>query len=274
MAFGRARLGLGLGARLFVGVNADGGREVLGLDIASDEDGAGWLAFLRSLRPRPVRGEACRLRRPPRPRRRDRRRPARRRVAALPHPLAPQPADQGPEIGPAPGSRPSSARCSTSPTPTPSEPSTTERSPRSPRSVPRGRRSPRRRPRGTPGLHRLPPGDLAPDLLQQPPGTTRQGDPPPHRRRRDLPQPRRDHSPRRRGPGRTDHASRRDPTAACTNSQLGGRPLSPHRPRRAGDRLDPPIKRTFGLRPHPGGAQVAFSLHDHENSRWTNWTLA
>ncbi|WP_433221082.1 transposase [Dactylosporangium sp. CS-047395] len=32
-----------------VGVNADSGREVLGLDVRSDEDGAGWLAFLRSL---------------------------------------------------------------------------------------------------------------------------------------------------------------------------------------------------------------------------------
>jgi transposase-like protein len=32
-----------------VGVNADGDREVLGLDVCSDEDGARWLAFLRSL---------------------------------------------------------------------------------------------------------------------------------------------------------------------------------------------------------------------------------
>jgi putative transposase len=36
-------------ALVAVGVNADGGREVLGLDVVSDEDGAGWLAFLRSL---------------------------------------------------------------------------------------------------------------------------------------------------------------------------------------------------------------------------------
>ena len=36
-------------ALIAVGVNADGGREVLGLDVASGEDGAGWLAFLRSL---------------------------------------------------------------------------------------------------------------------------------------------------------------------------------------------------------------------------------
>ncbi|MGI5149409.1 IS256 family transposase [Plantactinospora sp. CA-294935] len=43
-------------ALIAVGVNADGGREVLGLDIASDEDGAGWLAFLRSLTARGLSG--------------------------------------------------------------------------------------------------------------------------------------------------------------------------------------------------------------------------
>jgi transposase-like protein len=32
-----------------VGVSADGQRKVLGLDVVSGEDGAGWLAFLRSL---------------------------------------------------------------------------------------------------------------------------------------------------------------------------------------------------------------------------------
>ncbi len=39
-----------------VGVNADGQREVLGVDVASDEDGAGWLAFLRSLTARGLSG--------------------------------------------------------------------------------------------------------------------------------------------------------------------------------------------------------------------------
>ncbi|MDG6110523.1 IS256 family transposase [Dactylosporangium aurantiacum] len=38
------------------GVNADGQREVLGLDVTSDEDGAGWLAFLRSLTARGLAG--------------------------------------------------------------------------------------------------------------------------------------------------------------------------------------------------------------------------
>ncbi len=30
-------------------VNADGRREILGLDVTSAEDGAGWLAFVRGL---------------------------------------------------------------------------------------------------------------------------------------------------------------------------------------------------------------------------------
>src|SRR5437763_15940987 len=40
-------------ALLAAGVNADGHREILGLQVTSAEDGAGWLASLRSL---PARG--------------------------------------------------------------------------------------------------------------------------------------------------------------------------------------------------------------------------
>jgi transposase-like protein len=39
-----------------VGVNAEGRREVLGLDVVTSEDGAGWLAFLRSLVARGLSG--------------------------------------------------------------------------------------------------------------------------------------------------------------------------------------------------------------------------
>jgi transposase-like protein len=39
-----------------VGVNAEGRREVLGIDIATSEDGAGWLAFLRGLAARGLTG--------------------------------------------------------------------------------------------------------------------------------------------------------------------------------------------------------------------------
>jgi putative transposase len=39
-----------------VGLNGDGRREILGLDVVAEEDGAGWLAFLRSLRARGLKG--------------------------------------------------------------------------------------------------------------------------------------------------------------------------------------------------------------------------
>ncbi len=43
-------------ALVATGVNADGHREILGLDVVSAEDGAGWLAFLRSLVTRGLTG--------------------------------------------------------------------------------------------------------------------------------------------------------------------------------------------------------------------------
>lgn len=41
-----------------IGVNADGHREVLGVDVFTSEDGAGWLEFLRSLKARGLAGVA------------------------------------------------------------------------------------------------------------------------------------------------------------------------------------------------------------------------
>ncbi len=43
-------------ALIATGVNADGHREILGLDVASAEDGTGWLAFLRGLVARGLSG--------------------------------------------------------------------------------------------------------------------------------------------------------------------------------------------------------------------------
>jgi len=43
-------------ALVAVGVNEDGHREVLGIDVVTVEDGAGWLAFLRGLKARGLRG--------------------------------------------------------------------------------------------------------------------------------------------------------------------------------------------------------------------------
>ena len=40
------------------GVNVDGCREILGIDVTSSEDGAGWLAFLRGLAARGLSGVA------------------------------------------------------------------------------------------------------------------------------------------------------------------------------------------------------------------------
>lgn len=45
-------------ALIAVGITADGQREVLGLEVVSGEDGAGWLAFLRSLVARGLSGVA------------------------------------------------------------------------------------------------------------------------------------------------------------------------------------------------------------------------
>jgi len=41
-----------------IGVNADGHREVLGVDVVTSEDGAGWLDFLRGLKARGLSGVA------------------------------------------------------------------------------------------------------------------------------------------------------------------------------------------------------------------------
>lgn len=43
-------------AVIAIGVNADGHREVLGTDVITAEDGAGWVAFLRSLKARGLSG--------------------------------------------------------------------------------------------------------------------------------------------------------------------------------------------------------------------------
>jgi transposase-like protein len=49
---------VGVHALLATGVNADGHREILGLQVTSAEDGAGWLAFFRDLTARGLSGVA------------------------------------------------------------------------------------------------------------------------------------------------------------------------------------------------------------------------
>jgi putative transposase len=47
---------VGVHALVATGVNADGHREILGLQVTSAEDGAGWLAFFRDLTARGLTG--------------------------------------------------------------------------------------------------------------------------------------------------------------------------------------------------------------------------
>ena len=75
------------------GVNAEGQREILGMDVGASEDGAFWLAFLRSLTARGLSGvELVDLRCPPGAEERHRRSLCWSQLAALPHPLHGQPA--------------------------------------------------------------------------------------------------------------------------------------------------------------------------------------
>ena len=89
------------------GVNAEGYREILGIDVTSSEDGAGWLAFLRGLAARGLSGvQLVTSDDHAGPGERDRRGAARRLLAAVPDALPPQPAHPGTQDRPAVGLHP------------------------------------------------------------------------------------------------------------------------------------------------------------------------
>ena len=69
------------------GVNADGQREILGMDVGASEDGAFWLAFLRSLTARGLSGVELATSDAHRAEERHRRGVCWSQLAALPHPL-------------------------------------------------------------------------------------------------------------------------------------------------------------------------------------------
>ena len=192
-------------ALIAVGVNADGQREVLGLDVASDEDGAGWLAFLRSLTARGLSGvklvisdahrglvAAIGAALPGASWQRCRTHYLRNLLAKVPKSAQPWVATLVRTVFDQPDADAVHAQYTrvvatieaTRSFPTPQHIST---------------------PPAT-SCWRSPPSarDLAADLVQQPARAPEQGDPPPHQRRRDLPQPGRHHPPRRRGPRRAD----------------------------------------------------------------------
>ena len=226
-------------ALVATGVNGDGHREILGLQVTSAADGAGWLAGFpaRPDRAWPVRCPPCHQRRPRRPRRRDRRDPARRGLAALPHPLRRQPHVRHPEnvlaLGEdaaAFGLRPArQRRGARAVRPGPGH---------SCRQTPRGRRPPRGRPRRRPRVHRVPQRTVATDLVQQPTRTAESRDPPPHRCGRYLPRPQRPDPPRRRRPGRAARRLDRGPALPRPRRPRQGPPHHHHRHRhhhRTGD---------------------------------------
>ena len=72
---------------------------------------------------------------------------------------------------------------------------------------------------------------VATDLVQQPHRTAQPRDPPPHRRRRDLPQPGRHRPPHRRRPGRADRRMGRRPPLPRSRSPQPLPPHPGHRPR-------------------------------------------
>ena len=87
-------------------VNGEGKREIIGMDVGTSEDGAFWLAFLRSLSARGL-GEvgAGGLGRSSGTPRRHRRSLRRGQLATVPYPLHDQPAHSGSQARPAMGSR-------------------------------------------------------------------------------------------------------------------------------------------------------------------------
>ena len=185
-------------ALLATGVNADGYREILGLHVTSAEDGAGWLGFFRDLTPRGLTGvrlvtsdahrglvEAIGATLPGAAWQRCRTHYAANLMSATPknawgwvkallHSVYDQPDADAVH---AQFDRILDALVD---------------------KLPRRRRASRCRPGRHLGIHQLPQSHLAPDLVQQPPGTTEPRDPPPHRRRRHLSRPDRPGPPGRR----------------------------------------------------------------------------
>ena len=154
-------------ALLAAGVNADGHREILGLQVTSAEDGAGWLGFFRDLTARGLTGVAPgHLRCAPRPGRGDRRDLARRswqrcrtHYAANLMSVTPKTSWRWVKtllhsVYDQPDTAAVTASTTGSSTPSPE--------------APRRRRPSRRRPGGHPRVHRVPERPLASDLEQQP----------------------------------------------------------------------------------------------------------
>ena len=168
-------------------VNGEGKREIIGMDVGTSEDGAFWLAFLRSLSARGLSGvdlvvsgcasgtQGCH---------RDCLRWG--QLATVPHPLHDQPAHSGPQARSALGGQHGPHHL---PAAVPSGGPRTARAGDRPATgpVPSGGLSTGLGWCGRPGLLQLPCPPLEEDLVQQPPGAPQQGDTASHRCRGHLP---------------------------------------------------------------------------------------
>ena len=106
-------------------VNGEGKREIIGMDVGTSEDGAFWLAFLRSLSARGRRGGAGGIGRSSGDSEEYRRSLRRSQLATVPHPLHDQPAHSGPQARPAMGSHHGAAPSTSNPPPMRYTPSST-----------------------------------------------------------------------------------------------------------------------------------------------------
>ena len=190
-------------ALIAVGVNAEGYREILGIDVTTAEDGAGWLTFWRSLTARGLSGvklvtsdahagllNAIGATLPGAAWQRCRTHYATNLMAITPKSSWPWVRTLLHSVYDQPDSDSVAAQYDRI------VDALSDKLPKVADHLENARNGPT-------GVHRIPQADLAPDLVEQPSGTAQQGDPPPHRRGRDLPRPQRPDPPRRCRPGRT-----------------------------------------------------------------------
>ena len=193
------------------GASAAGHREILGIDVTSSEDGAGWLAFLRGLVARGLSGVALVISDdhaglvsaiagvlPGAAWQRCRTHYHRNLLTQVPKAAQPWVSTLVRTIFEQPDA--DSVRAQHAQVVAALE----AKLPKAAAHLDQG-------PRRHPGLHRLPPRGLAPDLEQQPAGAAEQGDPTADRRGRHLPGPRRHHPPGRRGARRAERRMGRIP---------------------------------------------------------------
>ena len=231
-------------ALIAVGVNADGHRELLGLQVSSAEDGAGWLAFFRDLTARGLTGvalvtsdahaglvEAIGATLPGAGWQRCRTHYAANLMSATPKASWPWAKTLLHSVYDQPDAEAVHAQYDRV-----LEALEHKTAPR--------RRAPRPGPRRRPRLHDLPEGALAPDLVEQSPGTAQPRDPAPQRRRRHLPRPRLPDPPGRR---RARRAARRMDRRTPLPRARRPRP-SPHHHRAHQQRRGRP--------PHPGAQRL------------------